>query len=295
MRFTSEAISINGTAVGGTGTVDISPGIVPAPILTDGGVDPEMVSALRADNRAMFTIHDIETMLGIGFIGGVALNGTTGLTAYARPITAGSTRAAAGSVKILMASGMVVNRSLTASVGEYATLTCEGIGTSASAATAPIQISASSDALLAPTKTQLFTLGPVSINSSTVTGLQSWGLQFGIAETVEAGAGSPYSDFVGIAGRMPVFTFASTNSGLLTTYGAAPVAVTALTFYLRACVAGGSVSADASAVHGKFTVSKGLLHLTSVGGAGMAVHGTILPYYAAGANIIVYTANSAIT
>lgn len=124
---------------------------------------------------------------------------------------------------------------------------------------APMQVAASQAIATAASVQELFTLGPVKLNGSFVSGVQDLTIDSGISVRVLADSGSPWPTFVHVDAVAPRIRFTTAEAGILATLGVTGTPLTALIVYLRKKAAGGAVAnvADATAEHIGFTVASG--------------------------------------
>ena len=122
------------------------------------------------------------------------------------------------------------------------------------------------------TAAEYFCLGPVSINTVAINGIQDCTIDLGV-ETIEAGSDSDlYNTFCAIRHLTPVITLRGLAAEHWATYGINGTALTGLVLYLRKLnknVASGlPYVANATAEHIKFTASAGVITLDESSGAG---------------------------
>lgn len=105
----------------------------------------------------------------------------------------------------------------------------------------------------------LFTLGPVKLNGTFLTGVESWTLENQIQERIVHSDGDPFPTYAGIDRYMPKLTLRSNNLAYMNTYGTRGTALSALLLYCRKKLASGINVADATEEHIKFTASTGTI------------------------------------
>ena len=115
--------------------------------------------------------------------------------------------------------------------------------------------------------TDHYGLGPVSLNGSSLTGVQSFDWDSNLEYENEASDGSDWQDWISIRAVNPMITLRSRNTDLFRTYGGAGVAVTAGTFYLRKRSAGGGSVANGTSAHIKITTTSGRAYCRQISGA----------------------------
>ncbi len=125
----------------------------------------------------------------------------------------------------------------------------------------PITASTSQSCALTTTASECFYLGPASINGTSLDGMQSLNLDFGLTEQVLSGDGQVYPTFSCIIERAPRIGFSSHLNSFLATIGIEGTAVTAddAVFYLRKGSEGGTRVAEETSEHISFTVDDGMV------------------------------------
>lgn len=115
----------------------------------------------------------------------------------------------------------------------------------------------------------LFTLGPVTLNTADVGGLQGWTMNNGIAPETIFDKGIPFPTYLGIAAYNPTLVARVRNGALMRTIGTRGTAITSLVWYLRKLKASDLCEADATAVHIKFSATAGTVKARQVDNRGM--------------------------
>lgn len=105
----------------------------------------------------------------------------------------------------------------------------------------------------------VFTLGPVKLNGSFLTGVESWTLENNIEERIVHSDGDPFPTYVGVDTYSPKLTLRSNNLAYMSTWGTRGTALSALSLFLRKKLASGINVADATEQHIKFTASAGTI------------------------------------
>lgn len=134
---------------------------------------------------------------------------------------------------------------------------------------------------------QSFGLGPVTVNSVPLDGVQEMTVDLGITLYQVGGASLVYDTCVAVKEYNPVITLRGLDLSAWTTYGIAGTALTGLTAYLRALRSdadGAAYEADATAAHIKFVVgATGMVCVEPIQGTGSAEASDGLRIYLRGA------------
>ena len=105
---------------------------------------------------------------------------------------------------------------------------------------------------------ELFTLGPVFLNGSQLSGVESWDLDLGVKIYMKPADGEIYPSFVCVEEHQPVLSIVAPKASLWGTYGLEGTALSALTFGLRKkTIDSANNVAIATAVHVLFTATGG--------------------------------------
>ena len=198
----------------------------------DGKVYGEFAATLSARPVTSFTTTGIASALAIIGVEFYAIAAAADM--YMQKMTNFGKRAGATShVKLSVNPGMIIPRTLTADQDDLARLTCDLIPISSDGSTTPIAITGSQSLAGTPATDEQYTVGAASLNNSTVDGVQSVTVDFGVQESIQAGKGLPYATFCGIMRIAPIVTIRTFDAALLATYavpGAAISSATNVTF-----------------------------------------------------------------
>lgn len=168
-------------------------------------------------------------------------------------------------IRLRAAEAVIIPQSISAADGQPATMTARIIalydGTNE-----PIVPAGSLALAGTPVSEDHFTVGPVSIYSSAVNGVQDITIDFGITLIERRGDGELYTSWTCIQEQKPVVTI-RTLTNPWPTYGLNGTALSALSVWFRKCAQTARV-ANATAEHILFTASAGLITIdeTSSGG-----------------------------
>ena len=220
MAFTQHTISSvkhGSTVINGIASSGFSPGLVELALNGSGKVDVGFVAALGAAPELSFSTTAVSSALalfqtGSNPLNGIAITGSNFLFYYEKIANQGTRSAGSTHVKATVAEGMVIPMSIEASHYGAAMASYRVVCTSADGTTAPIAFAASQalDAGIA-NAAELFTLGSVAVNGTTLDGVASVSINFGNNVEVSGGDGNPYPEFVAITTRRPSITFSTTN------------------------------------------------------------------------------------
>lgn len=109
-----------------------------------------------------------------------------------------------------------------------------------------------------------YTLGPVSVNGTVLTGIQDANVAFGIDAHPVGDSSNPYPQAIPIYGQKTVYEFTTNDLTFAATVGQGLVA-TGFVQYFRKYVAKGIVAADGAGSHVSFTHAAGLIKPGAVG------------------------------
>jgi len=220
MAFTQHTISSvkhGTTVVNGIVNSSFSPGLVELLLNGSGKVETGFVGVVGAVPELSFTTTSIETALkpfltSSNPLNGVAIAASNFLFFYEKIANTGTRTAGATHVKATVAAGMIVPVTLTVNHYGAATIGYRVICLSADGTTAPIAFAATQalDGSIAVAD-ELWTLGSVAINGTTLDGVTSVSMSFGNNVEVTGGDGNPYPEFAAILNRRPSITVATTN------------------------------------------------------------------------------------
>ena len=242
----------------------VNPNIEQFILTSDGNVDPTYVAINSAKPGITFDLSDLKAFLDSCGIAGCQLVDADTYFQQVNPY--GTRKTGANHLKLSIADGMMVPRTLTASQGQLAQLAAE-LWAISSDGSAPLEMTAS-QALPGGAGTSVaWTLGPVSINGAAVEGIEQVTVDFGIQVDVIASDGAVYPSYVYIASRQPKITLRSMDSLLFDTIGleGAAQGVTDSVVWFRKCVRGGARVADETEEHVSFTVDDGMITCGAVG------------------------------
>ena len=233
---------------------------------TDGDIDPSYVAFESFAPMFSGSTDKLKTMLAnVGINGYIPTN--NGVAVYFRQVdlTTGLRKSGANHDSATFASSLIVPRSLRVTQGEQgAKLNFDIIGVNAAGTTNPV-VYATGIALPALAGvSELFTMGPIKIGGVNYEGMQSYEIDFGIKLAVKSGTGNVYPQIVYIEERRPKITIKTDDSSLLNalTVTGTSLAAGTTVLYLRSFAASGIRTADGTAAHISFTMTKGLAYAT---------------------------------
>ncbi len=254
--FTLYAADINGTLLDQLTDFSVDSGLEQFILNVDGGVDP-MFSAIKSlMPKVDLTTNAIATALGLAGMNAASI---TSASFFFQQLADGGTRQSGSNhLRIDATKGMIFPRTLSAGHNEPAELSYEILCLSDSGG-APLTATKNQALSGSPSVDQLYVVGPVNINGTTLSGVQSIKIDFGINEKVLGSDGEVYPSFAGIMTREPKITIVSFDMDQLADLGIDGDAqgATDSVFYLRKVAEGGTRVADATAEHISFTVDAG--------------------------------------
>jgi len=272
-------VTVNTTAVDGISDVSISHGNAMSTRRSDGLVDARAGVHSRWAPSITVTGHDIAAILGSVGIAGV----DTSFTCYdAKVDGTGAKVAGANHLKHYMATAAIHLGTLSANHDDLASLSfmAHGYG-SAPVASTKLQALSAYSAVLADG----YVAHSVVINSDTYTGLQSLGIDFGIATEAIFSDAAIYPQAVAITNRAPRITFSSvdpTMLGNLTDGSGEAVGVNNTVLYLAKLENGRLASSG----HISFTFYGGRVYPSGVSGEPRVASFECVPLYSSGQSTI---------
>ncbi len=260
--FTLAAVKKVATVISGMESQNTSLNLEQVLASGSGAVENSFVTIAEIRPELTFSSTEVKAALNaFGGINGLALAGTEEF--YFQKRKSGGIRDTAGHVKATAAAaGIIIPVSLKVNHKGKATIDYRVVFASVDGAAAPLAIVTSTTL---PTGqdviSDLYTLGPVSINGVALNGVQSVNIDFGIDLTIMGGDGNVYPTFVGITKRQPKISISTTevdqlfdsNLGLTGAVQGITDSTIALTDYVEG---GGRGAAPIT-----FAVDEGMIHL----------------------------------
>lgn len=171
----------------------------------DGKVDAEFAALMSSSPMVSFTTHAVATALGYAGISG--LNISSAATLFFQRYAQGGTRQGATShLKLDMALGLLVPRTLQVSHDGEASIGYDLFARSSDGTTNPITVTDAQSLSGSPAVDEKFTLGAVTVNNVALGAVQDVSIDFGIEEVVLGADGNPFPTFTGIRARRPSIT-----------------------------------------------------------------------------------------
>lgn len=241
----------------------IDPGVETVILRGDGVVDPRFAAVMAQRPMLSFTTTAIARALGYAGISGLGISGTT-LDLYLQQYQDVGTRlSGANSVRARVSKGLLVPQRLTARSGRAAVLSYQVYAASSDGTTAPLAIAKSQTMPSVSAFDQAFTVGPASINGTTVEAVRELEIDFGMAVRVlEPGDGDVYPTFVCLMERRPTVTLRTTNVHLLDSAELGQWVAQGGTdslVYLRKIDRNGTRVANGTAEHVRFSIDDGIV------------------------------------
>lgn len=240
---------------------------------TSGEVYPRFQSIAAQRPSANFSTLMIARALDNIALGGLAITAAvnTGLDYYAQKFAAGAGRATGASHrKYNIKLGIIIPQRLTVTHRGSAVLTYQSIAVT-DGTNDPIVESDSQSLPAGMLDDQRFTLGPVTLESKSLTGVQEFTIDFGLIAVPDSGDSTIFDTSVSIRETAPTWTFRGIDPAWLksTNIPRAGLAIshTNTKVYLRKRAARAQYVADNVAEHIKFTGS-GIAYVDSALDAG---------------------------
>jgi len=258
----------------------------------DGSVYATFGSLVSGGPVAAFSTTDLKAFLDQCGLEGMLIDndGThPGVVMYFQKLLEGGTREAANAgchISTTIENGIMVPRTIVLPHQGQARVTAEIVGRKVGDVD-PIVFSETADlpAAIYPSVSAVHTLGKVDLDGTPLDRVQNVAIETGILLAVESSDGDRYPTKVSIAAIRPVVTVVCTKPEITATltedglgYAAEKVII-----YARHRAEGGTVVADATATHVKFTLGKCRADWTRIDGSPKAMALTLTPWYTAGA------------
>lgn len=275
-RYVADYLSINGTALAGTSQVATSPGIQVLQPGTDGQIDAATAVVPTVSPTISFRTHDIATSSALCLLSPLALS-STGLLAYLRLITSGTATRTTAGVKASAATGILVPRAISASIGQLAEASYDVIPYVSTGA-AVLTLATTTDSLLTASAASCFTVGKAWIDSTAITGIQSITVDPGLQVEIIRGDGFSYAVDAVVPIRRPSITIETLTSTAASTLTAGPNNLTSFKVFFAAMAAGGVRVADATTSHLKFSGTSAVARVETLNGDNGLTRIVIEPY-----------------
>jgi len=232
----------------------------------DGAVDPTFVAVARQQPAIEFSSTKVATILTNCGVSGLQLTTGAELTAFFQKVAEGGTRAGVTShLKLVINEGILIPQQIVAGNDQPATISLLAVA-SYNGTNDPIVLTASQTLAGTPVVSEAFVAGPVTINGSTIHGVQSITINFGIRLWQLSGDGLVWPTFVAIAERRPSISIVTPDPLNLNTFGLAGIAQSATNsvVYLREVAEGGTRGAGGADI--SFTIDEGHISIEEVTG-----------------------------
>lgn len=270
--FTLFAVDVDGNLIDQITDQNISNGLSRSNLGGDGSIYNKHTSINTAQPAFSFATTAIATAFGVAGLTGLKINADALITAFWQKVAEGETRAGATShIKNVINEGILVPKSITVQNDGDAEIVYDVVPTY-DGSNAPITVTLNQSTSGSPSVGELFTNGPIKINGTTIEGVQSITINFGISLYVKGGSGEGRNTFVAIRKIEPTITFTTTDIEVLSTLGLEGTAqgATDSIVYLRKKNKNGLRVADNVGEHISFTIDDGTIEVTNVAANGEA-------------------------
>lgn len=243
----------------------------PIPGVTTSGIDVAEYFGGPVDLRASFTTEDIASVCAVSNIATAGLTVSAGTIAIPYRLRANLSTFAAGSSHYILSGthGMIYPTSFNIPSGGSATASLECIFVSSDGATVPVAVNVS-QALGSEAFNAIHTLGPVSINGTTIDKVTNVTVTPGLGLLVEFYRHNFLVDCF-IVSRRPMIEVTTYDLAALSALGSAWGIGTAVVAYARKRD-GTSFVADATAEHCSFTFADGIVKPVMISGGAASTH-----------------------
>ena len=276
--YTLGAVVVGGSSafnIDGVETANAETGLTRVSLEAGGQPYPSFVATVESKPMIPLTVSDIKTLLdNVSITAGFAFPQTTVYTTvdmWFTKLAQGGVRAGSSAhLRVRMNEGMAVINTISASQGAHATADVT-IYPTYDGTNVPFAYTASQSLPHTPSVDELFTLGPVKINGTTLTNVTSWRIEFNPSVIVPMSDGDLYPTYVGIMTMRPRITITTTDVAVLNTYTLTGTAQTSseTSVWLRKLNKHGTQVADATEENIQFSLSssQGQIYTTTAGGS----------------------------
>jgi hypothetical protein len=251
-------------------SADFNPGNNIVADYASAAVNPSAQFLMDGDPRARWSTFDLGTALAaVDEEAGLFVSGGTITIPWRVRANGGSFVSGGNNLAISATHGLLVPQSLSVSQGSQGQLDLEAILLSSDGFTTPVTSSPTAT-VSAPGYTASYSLGPTSINSTGVTGVVGFTVNYGITTELEPTDGAVWSDKVYITRVNPSIDLRFRNQALVNTYGPLFAAGTAIVVSLIRNADGGSRSALTSEHHITCALGGGIVDVQNMSAQGVA-------------------------
>jgi len=264
-RYTLSAYKHGSTLIKGVQNLSLNMNLQQIIASGSGAVDVSFVGVGEIAPEITFDTTAIKTALAnCGGINGAALSSDV---FFLQKLLDGGLRGGALShIKLTAATGIIVPTQIRAAQGAVATIGYRALPTSADGEASPLAILGSQSLEVGQSVvSEIYTLGPVSINGTPLEGVDDITIDFGITLTdKKSGSGAVYPTFIGVMSRQPSFTIRTFDLDAFASWGLDGVAQgeTDSTVQLLDQLAGGVRGSSPIT----FTIDAGMIHCDTIDG-----------------------------
>jgi hypothetical protein len=305
--------ALGALVVSGSGTFTLKgveqrqhePGLDRIEVMAGGQPYPSYVTTAMISPVKKLTVSDISTLLAnVNPISGMAFPQTTVLTTVDSFYTAlsdgGVRKGATSHMRVRANKGLVVVDSITANQGQKVTAEVT-IYTTYDGTNIPFVFTTAVSLPSTPAVSELFTMGPVTINGTLITDVTSVKVDLNPQMKIVASDGDLYPTFAAIMTMSPKITISTNDVAALNTYTLAGTAVNSsgTNVYFRALTNMGTQVASATTSHVKLALSnaQGQVYVGPAGGSNTdhATGSIVIQPIAGSSTILTTTTGVAIT
>lgn len=267
-KYTLFAVNVNGTLVSGVQSVDYDMGLGEITLSGDGSVDPTFTMLASQVPMIGFRTTQVSAVLNAVWPNGFGITGGNFFRTWLQRAAEGGTRTSgAAHIKAEVSEGIIVPRSLSARLNGVATIDA-AVHATYDGTNAPIVFTASSALSGTPAVSKAFIPGPIKINGTTITQIESFGIEFGFSlfKQHDNDAKGYWPTMVAIKERRPSIRFTTHDMAALTTLGLSGAAqgATDSLFYLRGMQQGTVTYADDQSQHIKCSLDEGSIRVAGI-------------------------------
>lgn len=295
-RFTNWALVLHAATaqssaavyLDGIQSLSLNPGLASRLEGSDGSAYNTFASLVSGAPMLAFATSDLKALLDeCSAYMLIDSDGThPGVVVYFQRYAAGGLRSSSNAHETTIANGLMVLRSLELAHQETAVISAEVFAIKSGSDAPLVYDEAASLPTAYPSTAVAWTLGEVDLNGTTLDGVSSVSVDFGVRELVEGRDSDIYPTFASVARVQPSITIRTAHVDLTsvltedgTSYAAAEVVITA-----RKRAEGGTFVADGTAEHVSLTLGKCRVDVGGIEGDPKGMTLTLRPYYTAGAS-----------
>jgi hypothetical protein len=278
---------------------DIDPGVQEMLEGGAGTLDTEFAAIGTQKPMISFTTTAVATALGIVGLSGYAFSSAANF--WFQKILPGGARDGTAAMKIAVPKGLVVPKTLKATndATKPANISYDVYAISADGTTAPISVTTGQALPSFATVSEIFTIGPMTINSTALVGLQELEMTWGMKCDSYGGDGYAYPTFAAMIHRKGLkIVPKGYDLTAISTFSINGLALTAWKLFLRKIQSGATRYADSALQHLKIAGTTGMFKHDKTSGSydkEAMINHAIFPTFDGTNSVVTVTASAAIS